>query len=109
MDPNTVWFGVAGGLAAVLFAVVLIFLVLRMPPGNERMQEIAAAIQEGASAYLNRQYTVIAVIGVREDLSGSKRRQSSLHRDGAPAPIEIGVQHSKTAPIPPAIGPRRHS
>jgi len=64
VDPNTVLFGVAGGLAAVLFAVVLIFLVLRMPPGNERMREIAAAIQEGASAYLNRQYTVIAVIGV---------------------------------------------
>jgi len=64
VDPNTVLFGVAGGLAAVFFAVVLIFLVLRMPPGNERMREIAAAIQEGASAYLNRQYTVIAVIGV---------------------------------------------
>jgi K(+)-stimulated pyrophosphate-energized sodium pump len=64
VDPNTVLFGVAGGLAAVLFAVVLIFLVLRMPPGNERMREIAAAIQEGASAYLNRQYTVIAIIGV---------------------------------------------
>ncbi len=64
MDPNTVLFGVAGGLAAVLFAVVLIFLVLRMAPGNERMREIAAAIQEGASAYLNRQYTVIAIIGV---------------------------------------------
>jgi K(+)-stimulated pyrophosphate-energized sodium pump len=64
VDPNTVLFGVAGGLAAVLFAVVLIFLVLRMPTGNARMREIAAAIQEGASAYLNRQYTVIAIIGV---------------------------------------------
>ena len=64
VDPNIVLFGVAGGLAAVLFAVVLIFLVLRMPPGNKRMREIAAAIQEGASAYLNRQYTVIAIIGV---------------------------------------------
>ncbi|HXC79590.1 MAG TPA: sodium-translocating pyrophosphatase [Candidatus Acidoferrum sp.] len=64
MDPNTVLFAVAGGVAAVLFAVVLIFLVLRTPPGNERMKEIAAAIQEGATAYLNRQYTVIAIIGV---------------------------------------------
>jgi K(+)-stimulated pyrophosphate-energized sodium pump len=64
MDPNIVLFAVAGGLAAIVFAVVLIALVLRMPPGNARMQEIAAAIQEGASAYLNRQYTVIAIIGV---------------------------------------------
>src|SRR6267143_2137539 len=64
MDPNTVLFAVAGGVAAVLFAVILIALVLRMPPGNARMKEIAAAIQEGASAYLNRQYTVIAIIGV---------------------------------------------
>jgi K(+)-stimulated pyrophosphate-energized sodium pump len=64
MDPNTAWFGVAGGVAAVLFAVVLIFLVLSRPTGNDRMREIAAAIQEGAAAYLNRQYTVIAIIGV---------------------------------------------
>ena len=64
MDPNTAWFGVAGGLAAVAFAVVLILLVLRLPTGNDRMREIAAAIQEGAAAYLNRQYTVIAIIGV---------------------------------------------
>ncbi|TME17812.1 MAG: sodium-translocating pyrophosphatase [Chloroflexi bacterium] len=64
MDPNTAWFGVVGGLAAVAFAVVLIFLVLSKPAGNESMRQIAAAIQEGAAAYLNRQYTVIAVIGV---------------------------------------------
>ena len=64
MDPNTAWFGVAGGLAAVAFAVVLIFLVLNKPTGNDRMREIALAIQEGAAAYLNRQYTVIAIIGV---------------------------------------------
>jgi K(+)-stimulated pyrophosphate-energized sodium pump len=64
MDSNTALFAVAGGLAAVVFAGVLIALVLRQSPGNARMKEIAAAIQEGASAYLNRQYTVIAIIGV---------------------------------------------
>jgi K(+)-stimulated pyrophosphate-energized sodium pump len=64
MDSSTAWFGVAGGLAAVAFAIVLIFVVLRQPSGNERMREIAGAIQEGANAYLNRQYTVIAFIGV---------------------------------------------
>src|SRR5467141_40793 len=64
MDPNSAIYAVAGGLAAVVFAVILIFVVLRQPAGNARMQEIAAAIQEGASAYLNRQYMVIAIIGV---------------------------------------------
>src|SRR5438309_3728892 len=64
MDPSTAWFGVAGGLAAVAFAAVLIFLVLREPSGNDLMRQISAAIQEGAAAYLNRQYTVIAIIGV---------------------------------------------
>ncbi|HLQ60480.1 MAG TPA: sodium-translocating pyrophosphatase [Candidatus Acidoferrales bacterium] len=64
MDDNAVWPAVAGGVAAVAYALVLIWVVLRRSPGNQRMQEIAAAIQEGASAYLNRQYTVIAVIGV---------------------------------------------
>src|SRR5438094_3192361 len=64
MDSSTAFYAVAGGAAAVIFAIALIFVVLRQPPGNARMQEIAAAIQEGASAYLNRQYTVIAIIGV---------------------------------------------
>ena len=64
MDSNTAFLAVAGGLAAVVYAGVLIALVLRQPPGNDRMKEIAAAIQEGAAAYLNRQYTVIAGIGI---------------------------------------------
>ncbi|HEY4025427.1 MAG TPA: sodium/proton-translocating pyrophosphatase, partial [Candidatus Dormibacteraeota bacterium] len=60
---SSVLLAIGGGAVAVLFAVVLIFAVLRQPPGNARMVEIASAIQEGASAYLNRQYTVIAIIG----------------------------------------------
>jgi K(+)-stimulated pyrophosphate-energized sodium pump len=55
--------GLAGGLALV-YAVLLIAWVLRQPEGNDRMREIARAIQEGASAYLNRQYSIIAGIGV---------------------------------------------
>ena len=53
----------AAGLLPLLFAVYLIFWVLRQPEGNDRMKEIAKAIQEGAQAYLNRQYTIIAGIG----------------------------------------------
>jgi K(+)-stimulated pyrophosphate-energized sodium pump len=53
----------AAGLLALLFAIYLIFWVLRQPEGNDRMKEIAKAIQEGAQAYLNRQYTIIAGIG----------------------------------------------
>src|SRR5579883_424003 len=55
---------IGGGAIAVLFAVLLTIMVLRLPQGTQRMIEIAAAIQEGASAYLNRQYLVIAIIGV---------------------------------------------
>ena len=54
--------GLAGGLA-LLYAVYLIYWVLRQPEGDEKMRQIAQAIQEGASAYLNRQYTIIAGIG----------------------------------------------
>jgi K(+)-stimulated pyrophosphate-energized sodium pump len=61
---SSVLLAIAGGAVAVLFAVVLTVFVLRQPPGSARMVEIAAAIQEGATAYLNRQYLVIAVIGV---------------------------------------------
>ncbi|MBV8194714.1 MAG: sodium-translocating pyrophosphatase, partial [Candidatus Dormibacteraeota bacterium] len=58
-----VWIGI-GGLLALACAIGLIVWVLRRPPGNERMQEISHAIQEGAQAYLNRQYSIIAAIGV---------------------------------------------
>ncbi len=61
---SSVLLAIAGGVLAVLFAAVLTAIVLRLPPGNERMQEIGAAIREGAAAYLNRQYLVIAIIGI---------------------------------------------
>ncbi len=52
------------GVIALLYGMYTIRSVLAAPVGTDRMQEIAAAIQEGASAYLNRQYTAIAIAGV---------------------------------------------
>ncbi|MBN07391.1 MAG: sodium-translocating pyrophosphatase [Rhodospirillaceae bacterium] len=55
---------VACGVLALLYGAYAIRSVLAAPAGTERMQEIAAAVQEGANAYLNRQYTAIAVAGI---------------------------------------------
>ena len=54
--------GCAAG--AILYGALACGWVLKLPAGNERMQEIAAAIQEGANAYMKRQYTSVAVVGV---------------------------------------------
>jgi K(+)-stimulated pyrophosphate-energized sodium pump len=61
---STVLLALGAGVLAVLWAIALTVLVMRKSPGNARMIEIAGAIQEGASAYLNRQYIVIAGIGI---------------------------------------------
>ncbi len=59
-----VYIAIACGLLAVLYGLFTSQQVLRAPAGDQKMQDIAAAIQEGAKAYLGRQYTTIAIVGL---------------------------------------------
>jgi K(+)-stimulated pyrophosphate-energized sodium pump len=65
MDATTwLWAAIAAGVLAVLYGVFSMTAILRLPAGSARMQEIAAAVQAGAKAYLNRQYSTILIVGI---------------------------------------------
>ncbi len=61
---HPVLLGLVGAGVAVGYGLYLTWWLLRQPAGNERMREISAAVQEGAAAYLKKQYTTIAVVAV---------------------------------------------
>jgi K(+)-stimulated pyrophosphate-energized sodium pump len=64
LSDNTAWLAVVLGLVAVAYGAGLTVYLLKKPTGDDRMRSIAAAVQEGAQAYLTRQYTIIAGVAV---------------------------------------------
>jgi K(+)-stimulated pyrophosphate-energized sodium pump len=64
LSDNTTWLAVVIALVGVAYGIGLTLYLLRKPAGDQKMQEIAGAIQEGARAYLIRQYTIIAAVAI---------------------------------------------
>jgi K(+)-stimulated pyrophosphate-energized sodium pump len=63
-NESALWLSIGSGALAILFGIISTQWILRQPAGSSRMQEIAAAIQEGAKAYMNRQYLTISMVGI---------------------------------------------
>src|SRR3974390_3801827 len=64
MEQYAVIFALVCAAAAVAYGLISAQWILGLPQGDDRMRQIAAAIQEGAGAYMKRQYTIIPVVGV---------------------------------------------
>ena len=65
MDSGmALYLSVGASLLAVIYGIMMARWIVKQPAGNEKMQEISHAITEGANAYMNRQYSTIAVVGV---------------------------------------------
>ncbi|NTU72021.1 MAG: sodium-translocating pyrophosphatase, partial [Coriobacteriia bacterium] len=64
MSNLPLFLGLGAGVLAAVFAAFLVMRINKLPAGNEKMQEIAGAIQEGAMAYLGRQYRTVGIVAV---------------------------------------------
>ncbi len=62
--PSTLTLVIFCGIASLIYGILAIRSIISAPQGSDRMKEIASAIQEGASAYLNRQYQTIGIVGI---------------------------------------------
>ena len=64
INEHAVLIALVCSCVAIAYGIYLTFWLLKLSPGNERMQEISRAVQEGAAAYLKKQYTTIAVVAI---------------------------------------------
>ena len=64
LSVNALPLAISAGVVAIIYGLFMTRWIIAQPTGNAKMQEIAAAIQTGAGAYLNRQYATIAAAGV---------------------------------------------
>ena len=63
-EGQALWIALNASVVAIICGIIFSLGILKQPDGNERMREIAGAIQEGAKAYLNRQYLTIGIVGI---------------------------------------------